>query len=145
MQETPPQKQRAAEASHQGDEPKSRYTPEELEEFEALIEEKLQGAKKELAYVQESLTRRTSNESVVLSSKINLTEDSMEFMERERLSQIALRQQRFIKQLENARLRIKNGTYGICTSTGKLIDKNRLRSVPHTTQSIEAKRSQSNP
>jgi len=66
-------------------------------------------------------------------------EDGADTAEKENLSQLAARQQKFMTQLENALVRIKNGTYGICVDTGKLIRKARLKSVPHTMHSIEAK------
>ena len=85
------------------------------------------------------------NEIIILKSLDNILnslktlEDGADTMEKESLSQLAGRQQKFISNLENALIRIKNGTYGICKDTGKLIDKNRLKAVPHATQTIEAK------
>ena len=118
---------------------KSRYTPDELKEFDKLLVQKLEVARKEFSFIQDSLTGRAENKAQLPSPKINPIEDGMELVEREKLLQLASRQRRFIKQLEDARVRIKNGTYGICVATGKLIDKDRLYSVPHTTHSIEAK------
>ena len=118
---------------------KHRYSPEELEEFDKIILEKLALARNEFRFIQDSLTGRAENDAANLPSNTKPLEDGVEMMEREKFSQLATRQRRFIQQLEDARIRIKNGTYGICTATGKLISKERLRSVPHTTQSIEAK------
>ncbi len=117
---------------------KSRYSSSELKEFEDLINSKLDNARKELNLLKNSLSR--SNEGADNNSgTIKVLEDGADSIEKENLSQLAARQQKFITNLENALVRIKNGTYGICTQTGNLISKERLRAVPHTTQSIEAK------
>jgi len=115
------------------------YSSSELKEFEELILQKLDKAKQELNFIKETLTRNseTGTEDSFNSSK--LLEDGADTMEKESLSQLAARQQKFINNLENALIRIKNGTYGICVDTGKLIPKERLRAVPHTMHSIEAK------
>ena len=118
---------------------KTRYSDEELKEFDEIIWQKLAIARKELKIIQDSLSRRAENDASVQRANINPMENGMEVMEREQLSRLAARQERFIQQLEDARIRIKNGTYGLCVETGKLISKERLRSVPHTTHSIEAK------
>ena len=118
---------------------KAKYSPEELQEFDGIIWQKLAAARKEFKIIQESLSRRAENEASTLRANTNPIEDGVEMTEREQLSQLAARQKRFIQQLEDARVRIKNGTYGICVETGQLISKDRLRSVPHTTHSIEAK------
>jgi DnaK suppressor protein len=120
-------------------EDKIRYSPAELEEFEALIKEKLEKAKKELNFIKETLSRNNDSGTDNTSSTSKLLEDGADTMEKESLSQLAARQQKFINNLENALIRIKNGTYGICVDTGKLIPKERLRAVPHTMHSIEAK------
>lgn len=116
-----------------------RYSDEELKEFEELINGKLEKARKELEYIKKSLSRKddTGTENTANTSK--LLEDGADTAEKENLSQLAARQQKFINQLENALVRIKNGTYGVCVDTGKLIAKERLRAVPHTMHSIEAK------
>ena len=115
------------------------YSSSELKEFEELILAKLDKARQELNFIKETLTRNseTGTEDSYNSSK--LLEDGADTMEKESLSQLAARQQKFINNLENALIRIKNGTYGICVDTGKLIPKERLRAVPHTMHSIEAK------
>lgn len=117
---------------------KNRYSDEELKEFEGLILEKLEKAKDELNTLKASLTREADDTGDSFSS-VKTLEDGADTAEKEQLSQLAGRQQKFINNLENALIRIKNGTYGICVDTGKLISKERLRAVPHTTQSIDAK------
>mgnify|MGYP001251299793 CR=1 FL=1 len=120
-------------------EERKRYSEEELQEFETLITEKLEKAKTELAYIKETLSRRNDSGTDTTSGNIKVLEDGADTAEKESLSQLAARQQKFISQLENALIRIKNGTYGVCVDTGKLIPKERLRAVPHTMHSIEAK------
>lgn len=117
---------------------KNKYSDEELKEFEELINQKLDKAKQELNSLKASLTRESEDTGDNFSS-VKTLEDGADTAEKEHLSQLAGRQQKFIKNLENALVRIKNGTYGICVDTGKLISKERLRAVPHTTQSIDAK------
>jgi len=119
---------------------RSRYSEEELKEFEALINTKLDKAKMEFRILKETLNK-TNDEGTDSTSGGNtkVLEDGADTAEKENLSQLAARQQKFIGNLENALIRIKNGTYGICSVTGKLISKERLMAVPHTTQSIEAK------
>jgi DnaK suppressor protein len=116
-----------------------RYSDEELKEFEVLISEKLDKAKKELNYIKEGLSRRNDSGTDNTAGTLKILEDGADTSEKENLSQLAARLQKFITQLENAIIRIKNKTYGICIDTGKLIPKDRLRAVPHTMHSIEAK------
>lgn len=118
---------------------KTRYSSEELVEFEEIITAKLTEAKDELAYIKESLTRRNDEGTDDSSGGSKMLEDGADTAEKESLNQLAARQQKFIQQLELAMIRIKNGTYGICVDTGKLISKDRLRAVPHTRHSIQAK------
>jgi RNA polymerase-binding transcription factor DksA len=125
-------------------EEKTRYSEEELKEFEVLINEKLDKAKKELNYIKETLSRSNDSGTDNTSGNSKLLEDGADTMEKESLSQLAARQQKFINNLENALIRIKNGTYGVCIDTGKLISKERLRAVPHTMHSIEAKLAKNN-
>jgi DnaK suppressor protein len=120
-------------------EEKLRYSREELNEFEELITEKLNNAKKEVAFIKETLSRRNDSGTDNTASSSKLLEDGADTAEKESLNQLASRQLKFIQQLENALVRIKNGTYGVCIGTGKLIPKERLRAVPHTQHSIEAK------
>ncbi|MBL6447499.1 TraR/DksA family transcriptional regulator [Fulvivirga sp. 29W222] len=123
-------------------EEKTRYSEAELNEFEELIIEKLEKAKNELKILKETLNKSNDEGTDSTSGNTKVLEDGADTAEKENLSQLAARQQKFINNLESALVRIKNGTYGICSVTGKLISKDRLRAVPHTTQSIEAKLSQ---
>lgn len=122
------------------DENKTRYSPEELHEFETLINGKLTKARDEFRLLKETLNRNNDEGTDSTSGgNTKVLEDGAETAEKENLSQQAARQQKYIQNLENALIRIKNGTYGICSVTGKLIPRERLIAVPHTTQSIEAK------
>lgn len=118
---------------------KQRYSPLELSEFEELIVNKLEKARIELNYIKETLSKTNDSGTDSTSSYTKILEDGAETAEKESLSQLAARQQKFINNLEQALVRIKNGTYGICVDTGKLIPKERLRAVPHTMHCIEAK------
>ncbi len=118
---------------------KNRYSEDELKEFESIIDQKLASAREELDTIKNSLSRIYDNGTDNTAGNNKLLEDGADTLEKESLSQLAARQQKFIGQLENAKARIKNGTYGICIDTGKLISKERLRAVPHTRHSIEAK------
>jgi RNA polymerase-binding transcription factor DksA len=118
--------------------PTMRYSDAELTEFRELILRKLETAKKELAYLQGLITRKDEGGDMEDGRYMTMEDGSMS-MEREQLSQMASRQITFIDHLEKAMMRIENKTYGICRVTGKLIDKARLRAVPHATLSIEAK------
>lgn len=119
--------------------PTMRYSDTELNEFRELIQRKLEAAKKELAYLQGLITRKDDMGGDEGDNRYMTMEDGSLSMEREQLSQMASRQITFIDHLEKAIMRIENKTYGICRVTGKLIDKARLRAVPHATLSIEAK------
>jgi len=126
-------------ASSSADE-RTRYSEDELKEFEALIMRKLDKAREEYKILKETLNRNNDEGTDATSGgNTKVLEDGAETAEKENLSQLAARQQKYITNLENALVRIKNGTYGICSVTGKLIPKERLIAVPHTTQSIEAK------
>ena len=116
-----------------------RYSDAELMEFRELIHRKLEAAKKELTYLQGLITRKDEMGGDESDNRYMTMEDGSLSMEREQLSQMASRQITFIDHLEKAIMRIENKTYGICRVTGKLIDKARLRAVPHATLSIEAK------
>jgi len=116
---------------------KTKYSSEELKEFEEIIHKKLGESREELSYYKKILTKQ--NDSGLDNTGSNSFEDSANAAERENINQLAARQQKFVKQLEDALFRIKNGTYGICIDTGKLISKERLRVVPHTQHCIEAK------
>jgi RNA polymerase-binding transcription factor DksA len=119
--------------------PSMRYSDSELQEFRELIGRKLEAAKKELAYLHGLITRKDEMSGDETDNRYMTMEDGSLSMEREQLSQMASRQIDFIDKLEKALVRIENKTYGICRVTGKLIDKARLRAVPHATLSIEAK------
>lgn len=116
-----------------------RYSDEELKEFEVLLAEKLDMARKEFSYMKDSITRKTDTGTDSTASSAKVLEDGADTAEKENLNQLVGRQQKFIQQLESAQIRIKSGTYGVCIDTGKLIPKERLRAVPHTQHSIEAK------
>ncbi len=116
-----------------------RYSREDLAEFESILQEKLTAARKEVEYIKETLARRNEAGTDQTSSSAKVLEDGADTAEKESLNQLASRQLKFIQQLDNAMSRIKNGTYGVCIGTGKLIPKERLRAVPHTQHSIEAK------
>ncbi len=116
---------------------KKYYTKEELAEFQALIEEKLRKARQDFQQIKETLNGAQSASGSY--GKINSPDDGAEALEKEQLMQFAARTQKYIIELENALIRIKNGTYGYCKDTGKLIPKERLMIVPHTQQTVEAK------
>jgi RNA polymerase-binding transcription factor DksA len=121
-------------------EDKTRYSDDELKEFETLIVGKLDKAKEEFRILKETLNRNNdAGTDSTSGGNTKVLEDGAETAEKENLSQLAARQLKYITNLENALVRIKNRTYGICSVTGKLIPKERLIAVPHTTQSIEAK------
>ncbi len=125
-------------AVYQSTGPTMRYSDNDLTEFREIIQKKLDAAKKELTYLQGLITRKEEGGDMDEGRYMTM-EDGSVSMEREQLSQMASRQITFIDHLEKAMMRIENKTYGICRVTGKLIDKARLRAVPHATLSIEAK------
>ncbi len=116
-----------------------RYSDDELLEFKELILARIEAARKELAYLQGLITRKDEAGTDDTENRYASIEDGSGAMEREQLAQMASRQIQFVGHLEKALMRIENKTYGICRVTGKLIDKARLRAVPHATLSIEAK------
>lgn len=118
---------------------KLRYSDEDLLEFDQIISQKLEKARQELGYIKDQLTRRNDTGTDNTAGSNKGLEDGTEAMEKESLMQLASRMQKFINQLENAAIRIKNKTYGVCIDTGRLIPKERLRAVPHTQHTIEAK------
>ncbi len=123
---------------------KARYSDQELEEFRAIINAKLDEARKDYDLLKQTLANNDSNGTEDTSPSFKMIEDGSETLGREETAQLAGRQEKFIKHLEDALLRIRNKTYGICRVTGKLISKERLRLVPHATLSIEAKQQMSN-
>jgi DnaK suppressor protein len=118
---------------------KTRYTDDELEEFKNIILEKLEEARRDLKLLTEAYTNTNENGTNDTSPTFKVLEEGYLVLSKEENSQLAARQQKFIQSLENALIRIQNKTYGVCRETGKLISKERLRSVPHATLSIEAK------
>jgi RNA polymerase-binding transcription factor DksA len=121
---------------------KTRYSDSELQEFKEIILSKIADARGELKNLQAVLNSANEHGTDDTASTFKVLEDGSDTLAKEEAGQLAARQKKFIEQLENALVRIENKTYGICRVTGKLIPKERLRSVPHTTQSIEAKMQQ---
>lgn len=120
-------------------EEKTRYSDEELEEFRAIILEKLELTKRDYKKVMDELSKGNENGVDDTSPTFNALEEGSEAQSKAQLIQLAARAQKFIQGLQAALVRIDNKTYGICRETGKLIPKERLRAVPHATLSIEAK------
>jgi RNA polymerase-binding transcription factor DksA len=118
---------------------RTHYSKEELNEFDAIISEKLELARKQFQFAKDVLNRKNDEGTDNTTGNVKMLEDGADVLEKESFSSFAARQQKFILQLENAHARIKNGTYGICIVTGKLIPKERLKLVPHTQHTIEAK------
>ena len=118
---------------------KTRYSDEELAEFKELILKKLAVAREEYESIMGTLMNTDNNGVDDTSPTYKAFEEGANTQTKEELSLLASRQQKFIKGLEAALVRIENKTYGICRETGKLIPKERLRLVPHATLSIEAK------
>lgn len=118
---------------------KSRYSDEELAEFKELILSKLVLAKREYDQMMAVLMNTEGNDVHDTSPTFKVLEEGSTTQNKEELTTLAVRQQKFINGLQMALMRIENKTYGICRVTGKLIPKERLRAVPHATLSIEAK------
>ena len=121
---------------------KVRYNDKELNVFKVLIEEKIQKAKADLELLKSSYMNDGNNGTDDTAPTFKAFEEGSETMSKEANTQLALRQEKFIRDLKNALIRIENKTYGVCRVTGKLINKKRLHLVPHATLSIEAKNSQ---
>ncbi len=121
------------------DHEKIRYSDSELQEFKEIIQKKLESARDEYGKIHKSLQEGNENGTDNTNSSYVTMEDGADTMEKENLNQLAVRLKKFINNLEAALVRIENKTYGVCRVTGKLIPKERLRAVPHTTMSIEAK------
>ncbi|MDT8285377.1 MAG: hypothetical protein RQ767_07595 [Thermovirgaceae bacterium] len=118
---------------------KNRYSDEELEEFREIILKKLVKARNDLELLTEAYTNGNEHDTNDTSPTFKVLEEGYQVLSKEENSRLAARQQKFIRALENALIRIENKSYGICRVTGKLISKERLRSVPHATLSIDAK------
>ena len=123
-------------------EEKTRYSDAELEEFRQIIQDKLQKAERDYELIKETFMNGLDNGTDDTSPTFKAFEEGSETMSKEQNAQLASRQEKFIRDLKNALVRIENKTYGICRVTGKLINKDRLKLVPHATLSIEAKNMQ---
>ena len=123
-------------------EKKARYSDEELENFRKLIEDKINKAQADLELLRSAYMNDSNNGTDDTSPTFKAFEEGSETMSKEANTQLAIRQEKFIRDLKNAMIRIENKTYGVCRITGKLINKKRLILVPHATLSIEAKNMQ---
>jgi RNA polymerase-binding transcription factor DksA len=123
-------------------EDRARYNEIDLQEFKVLIQEKIAKAEKDLFLINESFVNDQNNGTDDTSPTFKAFEEGAETLSKEQNSILAGRQEKFIRDLKHALIRIENKTYGICRVTGKLIPKDRLRAVPHATLSIEAKNMQ---
>ena len=121
---------------------KTKYSDAELQEFRTLIEEKIQKAQLDLDLLKSSYMNDGNNGTEDTAPTFKAFEEGSETMSKEANTQLAIRQEKFIRDLKNALVRIENKTYGICRVTGKLIDAERLKLVPHATLSMEAKLNQ---
>ena len=121
---------------------KDRFSDEELEEFKTLIEDKIENAQHQLQLYIDAYKNGSSNDTEDTSPTFKSFDEGSSTLSKEANSQLAIRQEKFIRDLKNALIRIENKTYGICRVTGKLINKERLKLVPHATLSIEAKNKQ---
>lgn len=121
---------------------KTRYSDAELQEFKAIILDKIASAREELGALTRILSNSNANGTDDTAGTYKTLEDGSATLEKEQTNQLAARQKKFIDNLEAALVRIENKTYGVCRETGKLIQKERLKAVPHTTLSIEAKNKQ---
>ena len=119
-----------------------RYSDKDLAEFKVLIQEKIEKAQHDLELIKSAYMNNLSNGTEDTSPTFKAFDEGSEVMSKETNSQMAIRQEKFIRDLKNALIRIENKTYGICRVTGKLIAKERLKLVPHATLSIEAKNMQ---
>lgn len=120
----------------------TRYSDTDLQEFKELIQHKLKEAKIDFDMLNGSLSHNDDHGTNDTGRSFNMMDDGSDTLSREEVAQLASRQEKFITSLKNALVRIENKTYGICRVTGKLIQKERLKLVPHATLSIEAKNMQ---
>lgn len=120
----------------------NRYSDEDLEHFKSLIQEKIEKASHDLELIKSAYMNDHNNGTEDTSPTFKAFDEGSAVMSKEANSQLAIRQEKFIRDLKNALIRIENKTYGICRVTGKLINKKRLELVPHATLSIEAKNMQ---
>tara|TARA_B100000886_G_scaffold335495_1_gene292660 strand:- start:983 stop:1369 length:387 start_codon:yes stop_codon:yes gene_type:complete len=121
-----------------------RYSDKDLAEFKTLIQDKITSAKEDLKRLRDSITQGAGNGTNDTYTAFKAFEEGSETLSKESNSILAQRQEKFIRDLNNALIRIENKTYGICRVTGKLINKERLKLVPHATLSIEAKMQKNN-
>lgn len=121
---------------------RTKYSDSELEEFKELIQRKLKEAQEDYDLLKGSLSHNDDHGTDDTGRTFNMMEDGSETLSREEVAQLAARQEKFIQSLQAALVRIENKTYGVCRVTGKLIQKERLKLVPHATMSIEAKNAQ---
>ncbi len=121
---------------------KNRYSDKDLEEFKTLIQDKIDKAEHDLELIKSAYMNDHNNGTDDTSPTFKAFEEGSETMSKEANSALAIRQEKFIRDLKNAIIRIENKTYGVCRVTGKLIAKERLKLVPHATLSIEAKNMQ---
>ena len=121
---------------------KLRYSDEDLQEFKLIIEQKIARAASDLASLESAYKNNAGNGTDDTSPSFKSFDEGSEVMSKEANVQLAIRQEKFIRDLKNALMRIDNKTYGVCRVTRKLIQKERLKLVPHATLSIEAKRKQ---
>ena len=119
-----------------------RYSDKDLAEFKVLIQEKIVKAVRDLDLIKSAYMNDLNNGTDDTSPTFKAFEEGSETMSKEANSQLAIRQEKFIRDLKNALIRIENKTFGVCRVTGKLIGKERLKLVPHATLSIEAKNMQ---
>ncbi|MBR9913234.1 MAG: TraR/DksA family transcriptional regulator [Algicola sp.] len=119
-----------------------RYSDKDLNEFRVLIQEKIDKAQHDLELIKSAYMNDHNNGTDDTSPTFKAFDEGSAVMSKESNSQLAIRQEKFIRDLKNALIRIENKTYGICRVTGKLINKKRLELVPHATLSIEAKNMQ---
>lgn len=119
-----------------------RYSDAELAEFKELIEDKMKNAEKQLKIYIDAYKNGSANDTEDTAPTFKSFDDGSSTLSKEANSQLAIRQEKFIRDLRNALVRIENKSYGICRVTGKLIQKERLKLVPHATLSIEAKNRQ---
>ena len=123
-------------------EERTRYSDADLQEFKAIIQQKIEKAEKDLVLLRESFINDQNNGTDDTSPTFKAFEEGAQTLSKEQNAILAGRQEKFIRDLKHALIRIENKTYGICRVTGKLIDKERLKAVPHATLSIEAKNMQ---
>ncbi len=123
-------------------EERTRYSDADLQEFKAIIQQKIEKAEKDLVLLRESFINDQNNGTDDTSPTFKAFEEGAETLSKEQNAILAGRQEKFIRDLKHALIRIENKTYGICRVKGKLIDKERLKAVPHATLSIEAKNMQ---